>query len=206
MSQIFSDNFTNELMIFKQWFNNNNYKLIQDSVEYSINDIEIIFKEPSRNKLNCYLKQCLDKYIILTNQEEIIDNFVDIKILIKNFKEYKKNGKFTNKNQKTCIVDNTLNTDNCHYIESLEYYTNELENALGKPVKSFNHDKIKFEWKFKFGQHIYHIYDWDFGESPIYQNLEWFVGSNSNSKTIDKCFLTVLKNVLKKKINLSSFV
>lgn len=83
----FSETFVNDLEKFKIWLDENEYYL-NDIVtgEKVILEINMIsFNEPSRNKLECYVKE-LVKYYSLIKEDEEVD---DIKSMIKNFRQNK---------------------------------------------------------------------------------------------------------------------
>lgn len=83
----FSETFVNDLEKFKIWLEENEYYL-NDIVtgEKVILEINMIgFNEPSRNKLECYVKELI-KYYSLVKEDEEVD---DIKSMIKKFRQNK---------------------------------------------------------------------------------------------------------------------
>ncbi len=172
----FSETFINDLEMFMIWLSKNEYCLNDivtgEKVEMNIDLIN--FNEPSRSKLECYVKE-LVKYYLLEKDNEEID---DIKTMIKEFRTNKirkgiKKSKITKvkkvdksevevevvvdkseviKNKvdviKDVIVKEDLNTDDICYIDTLEFSTKELEDVFGKPLKNGKRgDKHQYEWK-----------------------------------------------------------
>ena len=172
----FSETFINDLEMFMIWLSKNEYCLNDivtgEKVEMNIDLIN--FNEPSRSKLECYVKE-LVKYYLLEKDNEEID---DIKTMIKEFRTNKirkgiKKSKITKvkkvdksevevedvvdkseviKNKvdviKDVIVKEDLNTDDICYIDTLDFSTKELEGVFGKPLKNGKRgDKHQYEWK-----------------------------------------------------------
>lgn len=172
----FSETFASDLEKFKVWLSDNEYCLndIVTGERIILENNMIGFNEPSRNKLECYVKE-LVKYYSLVKEEEEVD---DIKSMIKNFRQNKpkkvKNNIKTKKekdmktkneneiiqdekveietklkeNKVDIIVKDSLDTEDVCYIDTLEFCTADLEKVFGKPLKNGGeNDKHQYEWK-----------------------------------------------------------
>lgn len=196
----FSEMFINDLERFVIWLSENDYCLNDivtgEKVEMNIDLIN--FNEPSRSKLECYVKELLKYYTLEKNNEEIDD----IKTMIKEFRANKirkgiKKSKIekVKKVDKSEVVKNTddiikdvivkedLNTDDVYYIDTLEFSTKQLEGVFGKPLKNGKRgDKHQYEWKILMitdqEEIIFSIYNWQYknGEFDDYDENEWFLG------------------------------
>jgi hypothetical protein len=87
VSIVLTEKFNKEMEKFFEWASKNNYIIRDIDDEECEWSIELLseFKEPSRNKLEMYIKSLFDKYTIMTDNNEIND----AKLLSKEFKEFK---------------------------------------------------------------------------------------------------------------------
>lgn len=254
----FSETFATDLEKFKVWLSENEYYLndIVTGERIILEDNMIGFNEPSRNKLECYVKE-LVKYYSLVKDEEEVD---DIKTMIKNFRENKpkkvkkvkkviKNKKTKKENEKVEIeskneikddikddiknevkddikstlesskddkvdikVEDSLDTEDVCYIDTLEFCTSDLEKVFGKPLKNGGEDdKHQYEWKILVnGEIIYSIYNWKdkHGEFKGYNENTWHIATikrciKDNSFGCE-CNLPIVKTFIKDKLKLEN--
>ena len=75
IENIFSEKFVNDLVKFRIWLDENEYYLNDivtgENIKLEINLMN--FNEPSRNKLECYVKELLKYYSLVKDNEEIDD-------------------------------------------------------------------------------------------------------------------------------------
>ena len=106
-----SDKFANDLNKFFIWANENDYVVKKDDevVNWSLNMLPD-FIEPSRNKINAYVKELFQFYKLYDkNNLPIEETF--IKIIIKEFKENKPTLKKSKKNEIDEITDDIQNAN-----------------------------------------------------------------------------------------------
>ena len=191
IENIFSEKFVDDLVKFGMWLDENEYYLNDivtgENIKLEINLMN--FKEPSRNKLECYVKELLKYYSLVKYNEEIDD----IKSMIKDFRQNKPKKTIKKKNEikkkeKDIVVkedivikdidvkedivikdiinlDTDRDTENACNIDTLEFSTKDLEKIFGKPLKNGKeHDKHQYEWKIlvvtEKEEVIYSIYNW----------------------------------------------
>lgn len=107
---------------------------------------------------------------------------------------------FVSNNTIEIVIDDSLNTKGTWWLTNLAYDTDALINVLGQPILTGKpNDKHRYEWKFKFNNYIYSIYDWRFNNDDFcdLNDSLWFLGGNS-----EKC-TDILLNVLESKINVN---
>ncbi len=192
-----SEKFTKDLNKFFKWAES--VYEIKDSNEVEIErdwNMKLLknFEEPGRNKLDAYVKELMKKYKIYKDSE-LID---DYKVIVKEFKNKPKRKRVETdssepseaaqevKAQKEIVVDNSLDTADAYYLDTLEFDTNTLLKKFGKPQKNDN-EKNRFEWKLKVGDNVYSIYDWlnEDGEFDAFADATWHIcGFSSNKKDI----------------------
>lgn len=208
----FSEAFINDLNKFKIWLDENEYYLNDivtgEKVNLEVNMMS--FNEPSRNKLECYVKELLKCYCLVKDNEDVDD----IKTMIKNFrqnkpKKVKKDNKIkkekqiennikkkendviksaVNERKFDMVVKDNLDTKDVCYIDTLEFSTLDLEKVFGKPLKNgCENDKHQYEWKILAisgdEEMIYSIYNWkdENDEFKSYNENMWHIG------TIKRC-------------------
>ena len=139
---------------------------------------------------------------------------LDVKLMVKNFKENKPkilktnkiakksnvkvksinnkdkdNNKDNDKNKNVkndnIIVDVSLDTSNTYNIETLEYFTDELIKAFGNPEEIENEDS-KYEWKLNVDGDIYSIYDWIENKEKFEDKTWYLAGLNEDIKRMNK--------------------
>ena len=88
--------------------------------------------------------------------------------------------------------DCTLDTSDTMYQFSLDdITTKDLVSAFGEPVKTgTGEDKHRYEYKFRFGEHTFSLYDWknERNEFFDYVDIYWHVAANTRSKSIISAF------------------
>jgi hypothetical protein len=196
MNMNLSDKFSTMMEKFFIWTEENEYVLTDmvngSKVEWNMN-LLFEFKEPGRNKIETFIKKLNKEYILMKESEKVLD----IKLMVKNFKEnkpkiVKNNSKKVlnnkkNSNSLSVFVDVTLDTSNTYNIDTLDYFTYELINALGKPEKITNEDS-KYEWKLNIDGEIYSIYDW-IENKEKFEDITWYLaGLNENIEKIKKIY------------------
>lgn len=86
------------------------------------------------------------------------------------------------------ILDNTLNTDECDYVDTLDMITDDLIEIFGTPVNSnIPDERHRYEWKFKSSDgYTYHLYDWKFENEdfPKLMDAEWYIGTDNPSGNV----------------------
>lgn len=131
----FSETFVNDLEKFKIWLDENEYYLndIVTGEKVIFEKNMIGFNEPSRNKLECYVKELI-KYYSLVKEDEEVD---DIKSMIKNFRQNKpkkvKNNIKTKKEKNIKITkEKETKQDEKLEIENIKNEKDEIETILKK--------------------------------------------------------------------------
>lgn len=202
-----TEKFAKELNKFFSWAKDDGYVISKsgDNVEWSLKLLKG-FEEPGRNKLDAYIKGLMKKYVISKDDEDLDD----YKVILKDFKENKPKRKRVDtstegeaESPSNVIVDNTLDTNDTYYLETLECDTNTLLKKLGKPIKN-NVEKNRFEWKVKVDGNVYSIYDWlnEEGEFDSFADTWWHVGGvKSNKKDIKKIVSFLKEKHVKKQKN-----
>lgn len=92
---VLTDKFKKELKECQIWMKMSGYKIVDSDLK-EVEDMDYIlkeFKEPSRNKLEVYMKHIMSMYNIYLNDCEI----GDAKLLVKEFKERKRKRKLQKK-------------------------------------------------------------------------------------------------------------
>jgi len=193
MNMNLSDKFSTMMEKFFIWTEENEYVLTDivngSKVEWNMN-LLFDFKEPGRNKIETFIKKLNKEYILMKESEKVLD----IKLMVKNFKDnkpkiVKNNNKIVkNKNMVNSVfVDVSLDTSNTYNIDTLEYFTDELINAFGKPEKIKNEDS-KYEWKLNVDGEIYSIYDW-IENKEKFEDITWYLaGLNEDTDKIKKIY------------------
>jgi hypothetical protein len=180
------------------------------------------FEEPSRNKLEMYIKAIMENHSITDGQADIIID--DAKLLAKDFKENgkvkkkevketiakpEKQKKKTNekketpkrneKEDKKIVIDDSLDTTRTWYLVDIDSSTNELEEILGCPATKTGKkgDSHRYEWKFEIDGNVYSIYDWAYTDDSFddYNKTQWHLAGN----TEDLSNIDTIRNILKSK-------
>lgn len=209
VSIVLSDKFKKELEKFFSWAKESyTIKDVNDKKKDWSMSLLAKFEEPGRNKLESYIKNLLQNYIISNGDMDI----EDAKLLAKEFKEKsgkskksddekseepkkvkktekpKKEKETTSKQTEVESVrlDMSLDTSETYNVETLDFWTSELEQVFGKPKKTGDDDQEHtWEWKIEVDGDIYSIYNWnEYGES--YEESTWYLGSNVENKTTIK--------------------
>jgi hypothetical protein len=211
VSVVLSDKFKKELEKFFSWAKESyTIKDVNEKKKDWSMSLLSKFEEPGRNKLEAYIKNLLQNYIISNGDMDI----EDAKLLAKEFKEKSGKSKKSDdekseepkkvkktetqkketKTKKTksevetegnVRLDMTLDTSETYNVETLDFWTEELEQVFGKPKKTGDDDQEHtWEWKVEVDGDIYSIYNWnEYGES--YEESTWYLGSTvENKKTI----------------------
>lgn len=200
---ILTEKFNKELDKFFEWAAMSEY-LIKDieneQHEWSIKLLSK-FEEPSRNKLEAYIKALFVKYTILIGETEI----EDAKLLAKEFKNKSNKKEVKEKVKKEEIkeevkekieekaeeeieeesvkLDMSLDTSECFYVDTLEFWTSELVEVFGNPKKTGSKDEEHtWEWKIEVNGEPFSIYNWN-ADGDSYDESTWYLGSTSENKT-----------------------
>lgn len=121
-------------------------------IDMTINEqIVETFAEPKRNKFELFVKHLFEFYDVTSHKyKDVCESFKSTK------------GTFS--------VDETIDTSNTYYVDTLENITYiSLRQLFGEPNISANSDdKYRYEWKVKGQTSIFSIYDWinEQGEFP----------------------------------------
>ncbi len=99
----FSEKFVDDLKKFKIWLDENQYYLSDIATGENIKlEMDLInFSEPSRNKLECYVKELVKYYSLVKDNEEIDD----IKSMVKDFRQNKSKKSIKKGNEKKKLVE-----------------------------------------------------------------------------------------------------
>ena len=194
--------FAKELENFFEWVSTNNYLIKDIDNEEHEWTIKLLFnyEEPARNKLELYIKSLLNKYTISIDDNDI----GDAKLLAKEFKENKPKKitkkekdetpkkitkkekdetpkKITKKNEKSIIIDMSLDTSYTNELNIIEYSTSQLVNVFGKPITTGEkNDNHVYEWKIRINKSIYSIYDWY--NQNNFENTTWYLAGTDENK------------------------
>ncbi len=177
-----TDKFQKEATKFFNWSKENNCVIEGHKWESSLLEG---FEEPSRNKLEGFLKFLMKGNSVSINGEPIDDP----KMLAKMFREAKtktiKTPKKLKKEQKSVIVDETLDTSDAGFLEYLGCSTAMLIRKLGEPLRTGEEgDKHRWEWKLKYGNSIFTVYDWvkEDGTFEEFDEITWCLGWCNNER------------------------
>jgi hypothetical protein len=227
----YSEKFVKEINKFFEWVKSNGYT-IRD-MEYNITkewNIELLkkFVEPGRNKIESYLKELVNIYVILHDGEEVEDGGTQswAKMIAKDYKLEKKNKKQEKKqkieNKKNGIVLEKKNedknkikvscdfeTEDIVYLDTLKVKWDMLKEKFGEPIKteryeneeSSNDCNYRCEWKIKIGDNYYSIYDWvnKKGKFDSIEKCKWYI----SGKEYNENDINILTKYLKKKSKIS---
>jgi len=168
-----------ELGQFMEWAEGRGYTIhdVVDGDKIGWNEIVIPVKHDKM--FEEYLKDVWKFYMIKLGEEDILDYNPLVK-------EFKMSGSVK---PGVCIIQSDeTDTSDAGYIDTLEYSTAELRDALGEPFKTGKPgDKHRYEWIIEVGKNVYTIYDWvlDNGEFEPLEEAEWFIGGvNENDDDI----------------------
>ncbi len=75
-------------------------------------------------------------------------------------------------------IDNTIDTSNTYYLDTLDLTTDALVKKLGAPIKNDNCKKNQYEWRLRVNGNVYSVYDWvdDNTEWQELDNRVWHIG------------------------------
>lgn len=96
----------------------------------------------------------------------------------------------------TVKLDMTLDTENTDWLDVIEFWTNDLIKAFGKPHKTGGKkdDNHTFEWKLEINGGIYSIYDWDNTDS--FEDTTWHIATHTESEDENKENMKILYNYI----------
>lgn len=118
-----------------------------------------------------------------------------------NYKRYKcSSTSQTRERETSLILDNTLNTNDTYYVDSLETITTQNLNAkFGDYIKSGKiDDNFRYEYRFRFAKdsrvYKFSLYDYrnDNGEFYKDDDIYWHVASNSDKTDVNTSFVKYL--------------
>lgn len=184
---IVSIKFQKELDSFFNWAKLQNYTplLLTQQLEWNFDLFSFIdYYEPSRNKLDLFLKCLTNHDCISIYKDSIIIN--DYKLLSKEFKQslISKKQKKPSKSNINLIIDNSLDTSKFFYLETLNTSLDKIIQLLGNPKLGNDYDDSKHEWAFLFNNKQYSIYDWK-NKDGTFDDIkirEWHLSGTSKNK------------------------
>ena len=212
MSIVLSEKFQKELEQFFDWVSVSYTCKFKDEERVWNIDLVEHYQEPSRNKLEMFIKAIMSTHSIKDSSDIQIK---DAKLLAKDYKENGKGkkgkkvvkekkiktekitkdvkkgdvkkGDVKKENEELKIVsDVNLDTTGTWYVSDVKQNTQELEKYFGcKPNRTGNQfDDHQYEWKFRFGGNLYSIYDWAYedGSFEDYDCTIWCLAGNSENK------------------------
>ena len=185
-----TNKFRKDLSVFFKWADNEKYFLINKSnnniVNWSINLLQN-FEEPTRNKIDAFLKSILQHNLSIVRDSEVI---LDYKILSKEFKQFKPNKDFiksTIKLEYELTPNHTINSSEFPFLKTLDTSFVKITQILGDPSFGEPTDKFRHEWCFDFNKSQYSIYDWK-NKNGYFDNVsdsKWHLsGLDKNKKNI----------------------
>jgi hypothetical protein len=203
-----SEKFEKELVTFMLWLSDSDYKISKskdsEELEWSI-DLLGNFKEPGRNKLECYIKELMKEYFISYENEEIND----IKSITKNFRENKskiykqvKSKKRQNsssvKSESSFVPIKKENVKkNNKNVFGLDITTEMLVEVLGMP-NYYKNSHIKYRWDIKCDktEKSFVIYNWvnEDGTFHGFENTQWYIVDYEKSDTSYIEFMNFFKD------------
>jgi hypothetical protein len=223
----YSEKFVKEINKFFDWVKSNGYTIrdIENDITKEWN-IELLnkFEEPGRNKIESYLKELTNIYVIIHEDKEV----EDVKMIAKDFKLEKKDKKQekkqkieNKKKQETpnmnITVVNEYDSKDMKYLDTLKVKWSVLQEKFGEPIKTekfHNPDdsesdcKYRCEWKIKISTTIgsevlynyYSIYDW-VNKKGKFDNIEkskWYISGYEYNDYDIKLLTKYLKKKSKK--------
>lgn len=172
----FTEKFESDLEAFFTWASVNGYEIVGAGDKKNKWDKRVmrVFKEPTRNKLEGYVKELMSKYEIRNKTAKC----EDYKALVA---EYKKTVK--GKQKVVVNVNSELDTSDVYYLMTLDYKHDALTKKLGKPMR-VKDEKNRYEWKISIRGRVYSIYDWknENGKHEPVGKCEWHVGGHKANK------------------------
>ena len=198
---IITDKFKKELDKFFIWTKESNYTIKNrndDICEWSHSLINN-YEEPSRNKLEVYIKKLSSKYLIYYNGDGDGDEPIEIqdaKLLVNEFKNSIKDKKETketkvkkekksidkklkNSNDESIQLDLTLDSNKTEYVTTLDFSTKELIYTFNQPKELSTNN---YEWVFKLNNNIYSIYNADDDEDEDFNDKTWHLAAQHEIK------------------------
>jgi hypothetical protein len=221
-----SPKFKVELVKFFEWIEHKNYtvkkNVHKDSDGSAGKSIQLEdqewtlslfpdFKEPSRNKLIVFIDGILENYYIFLDDIRIIDakqlvNHFKLSLSLSKSKKSDSSSKKSNKSSKLddrnpkIILNQKLDTSCNGMLLELEQSTSQLEKVFGHkaPYTGTSQTEHRYEWKFSLNGDIYSVYDWPYYDNTYdeYNDNEWFLGGDNDSKENIK----IIKKFLSKKV------
>lgn len=188
------------------------------------------FEEPGRNKLDSYIRELMKTYKI-EKEDEVMDDYKLIAkefkenkpktVRNKNIKAIKTEENSASSDeepkkiirkrvassskqsdiQEEIIVNNSIDTKDTYYLNTLDFTTQQLVGKLGEPIQSGEEgDKHRFEWKLQVGENVYTIYDWVYEDGTFddFEEAEWFLGGNVSNKKEQNKIIEFIGGVVKR--------
>lgn len=126
---------------------------------------------------------------------------VDASKIYMNYKRYKcSSNSQTRERETSLILDNTLNTNDTYYVDSLEMITTkDLNEKFGDYIKSGKvDDNFRYEYRFRFAKdsrvYKFSLYDYRNENGEFYEDddIYWHVASNTDKKDVNTSFVKYL--------------
>lgn len=128
---------------------------------------------------------------------------IDASKIYMNYKRYKcSSTSQTRERETSLILDNTLNTNDTYYVDSLETITTQnLNNKFGDYIKSGKlDDNFRYEYRFRFAKdsrvYKFSLYDYKNDNGEFYQDddIYWHIASNTDKKDVNTSFVKYILN------------
>ena len=135
---------------------------------------------------------------------------IDASKIYMNYKRYKcSSSSQTRERETSLILDNTLNTNDTYYVDSLETITTRDLNAkFGDYIKSGKpEDNFRYEYRLRFAKdsrvYKFSLYDYKNDDGEFYEDddIYWHVASNTDKKDVNTSFVKYLYEYLNDTIN-----
>lgn len=126
---------------------------------------------------------------------------VDASRIYMHYKRYKcSSTSHTRETETSLVLDNTLNTNDTFYVDSLEIVTTtDLKNTFGEFVLSGNKsDDFRYEYRFRFAKdkrvYKFSIYNYKNNQGEFYRDddIYWHVASNTDKVDVNSSFIKYL--------------
>jgi len=106
----------------------------------------------------------------------------------------------TRERETSLILDNTLNTNDTYYVDSLETITTrDLIDKFGDYIKSGKpDDNFRYEYRFRFAKdsrvYKFSLYDYKNDDGEFYKDddIYWHIASNTDKRDVTKSFVKYL--------------
>lgn len=126
---------------------------------------------------------------------------VDASQIYMHYKRYKcSSSSQTRETETSLVLDNTLNTSDTFYVDSLETVTtNDLKNRFGNYIQSGKSENdFRYEYRFRFAKdnrvYKFSLYDYKNDDGEFYkdQDIYWHVASNTDKHDVNTSFVRYL--------------